>query len=185
MSDAATRYATVADGFQRRLESVPSDRWSSPSPCPDWSARDVATHVVDTTRGVLARLDGSEPATIGPDEDVVLAWKSTRAEVESALADQARAGTTISGGLGEQRWDELVATMLCADTLIHTWDLAVATGQDDRLDPEAVSAATAFLTPNDEMLRRPGGFGPKLEPPADADEQARLLAFVGRQVDRR
>jgi hypothetical protein len=31
------------------------------------------------------------------------------------------------------------------------------------------------------MLRVPGGFGAKLEPPPGADEQTRFLAFVGRQ----
>ncbi|MGH3980561.1 MAG: hypothetical protein ACRDRZ_16435 [Pseudonocardiaceae bacterium] len=36
--------------------------------------------------------------------------------------------------------------------------------------------------PMDEMLRTPGVCGPKLDPPPGADEQARLLAFLGRAV---
>jgi hypothetical protein len=36
------------------------------------------------------------------------------------------------------------------------------------------------MRPNDEAIRRPGGFGPKLEPPAAADEQTAFLAFLGR-----
>jgi hypothetical protein len=34
----------------------------------------------------------------------------------------------------------------------------------------------------DEVMRRPGAFGPKVEPPADADAQTKLLTFLGRQV---
>jgi hypothetical protein len=31
-------------------------------------------------------------------------------------------------------------------------------------------------------MRGPGAFGPAIDPPADADEQTRLLAFLGRRV---
>jgi uncharacterized protein (TIGR03086 family) len=71
---------------------------------------------------------------------------------------------------------------LCTDTLIHTWDLARATGQDEALDEEGVTKAMEFLTPIDEAIRRPGGFGTKVEPRPDADAQTRLLNFSGRVV---
>ena len=32
------------------------------------------------------------------------------------------------------------------------------------------------------MMRVPGVFGPKVEAPAGADEQTRMLAFMGRSV---
>ncbi len=64
----------------------------------------------------------------------------------------------------------------------HTWDLARATGQDERLDPEGVSTALTFLVPIDEAIRRPGGFAAKIDPPAGADEQTRLLNFCGRSA---
>jgi hypothetical protein len=38
------------------------------------------------------------------------------------------------------------------------------------------------MVPVDEMLRRPGGFGPKIEPAAGADAQTRYLNFLGRDV---
>ena len=86
----------------------------------------------------------------------------------------------MSGVFGEQPFESLVGRLLCTDTLIHTWDLARATGQDDRLDERAVEKALEFLTPIDEAIRRPGGFAPKLSPPPGADVQARLIAFAGR-----
>jgi hypothetical protein len=34
----------------------------------------------------------------------------------------------------------------------------------------------------DAMIRQPGIFGPKLDPPPGADEQTQLLYFLGRQA---
>jgi hypothetical protein len=32
------------------------------------------------------------------------------------------------------------------------------------------------------LLRSPQAFGPEVEPPADADDQTKLLAFLGRRA---
>jgi hypothetical protein len=37
------------------------------------------------------------------------------------------------------------------------------------------------MEPIDEILRSSGQYGPRVEVPADADEQTRLIAFIGRQ----
>lgn len=181
MSEVADRYGRIADDFTARLASVPPGSWTSPSPCEGWTAHDVAKHVVDTHRRLLTRLSGGDPTPPDSDEDLPAAWAVESDAVRAALADPARAATEVKGMGGTQPFEELISGVLCADTLIHTWDLARATGQDDRLDAAAVASAYAFLTPNDEMLRSPGGMGPKIEPPAGADDQARLLCFVGRQ----
>lgn len=88
----------------------------------------------------------------------------------------------MSGAFREQPFSSLVG-LLCADTLIHTWDLARATGQDERLDAAAVADALGFLTPIDDAIRRPGGFGSKIEPPPGADEQTTFINFAGRATD--
>jgi uncharacterized protein (TIGR03086 family) len=63
---------------------------------------------------------------------------------------------------------------------MHTWDLARATGQDERLDPAECEALLTGMEPMDDVLRQSGQYGPKVEVPADADVQTRLLAFIGR-----
>lgn len=181
MSEIAERYSRIAAGFERRLLECPADRWDSPSPCTEWTARDVARHVVETHRRVMTLLDGGEARPLSPDEDLLQAWRSASSAVAAVLADDTRASTLVSGMLGEQPWEQLVSRLLCADTLVHTWDFARATGQDDRLDGAAVTAASDFLAPLDESIRVPGGFGPKLEAPEGADGQTTLLAFLGRR----
>jgi len=175
--DIAEHYNRVADGFSTALKGV--DDWSARTPCEDWDAGALARHVVDTTHRVLARLDGSEPPVLASDAPVVPAWEQARSLVDRALAEKGDQevdswGRTVPFG-------QLVDTLLCADTLLHTWDLARATGQDDTLDLSAVSKAHAFLTPMGEAMRRPGGFGPEKPVEADASAQDRLLAFAGRQ----
>jgi hypothetical protein len=46
--------------------------------------------------------------------------------VAEALDDEARASKLMSGMFGEETFASLVGRLVCADTLIHTWDLAQA-----------------------------------------------------------
>lgn len=181
MTEVAERYTRVAAALTARIEGCPPGAWTNPSPCPGWSASAVVRHVVDTHRRLLTRLTGGDPTPPDSDEDLPAAWRMESGAVRAALVDPERAATVVSGMAGEQPFEDLVGTLLCADTLIHTWDLARATGQDERLDRDAVQAARGFLEPNDEMLRRPGGFGPKVVALDGADAQTELLCFVGRQ----
>lgn len=182
MSEVSERYATIADGFTTRLEGVSLDQWSAPTPCTEWTARDLAGHVITTHRRVMAALDGTEPDPVNPDADLLREWASAKGAVGEALDDSSKATQTVGGVFGEQPFESLVGRLLCADTLIHTWDLARATGQREDLDPAAVVKATEFLTPIDDAIRGPGRFAAKIEPPPDAGEQTRLLNFSGRAV---
>lgn len=182
MSEVSERYGSIANGFTTRVEGAPATSWSARSPCPEWTARDVAAHVIGTHRRVIATLDGGEPAEVDLDGDLARQWRTASDAIVDALADESRATTLVSGMFSEQPFETLVGRLVCADTLIHTWDLARATGQDERLDPLAVAKATEFLGPIDEAIRRPGGFGPKIVPSPDADEQTKLLNFAGRAV---
>jgi uncharacterized protein (TIGR03086 family) len=72
--------------------------------------------------------------------------------------------------------------MFCiGDVLVHTWDLARATGQDETLDPDEVHGLYEGMLPIDDVLRQSGQYGARVEVPDDADEQTKLIAFTGRQ----
>ncbi len=141
MSEVSERYAAIGDGFTRRVGGVPPSHWDVPSPCADWTAREIVEHVVNTHARVLASLDGSDPVPVSGEDDLVSAWPRATNAVRGALQDPARAGVIVGGMFGEQPFESVVGRLLCADTLIHTWDLARATGQDESLDPGAVAKA--------------------------------------------
>jgi uncharacterized protein (TIGR03086 family) len=181
MTDISDRYERVAGGFTARLAGVDAERWGEQSPCTDWDARGVVTHVIRTHRAVLSRLDGGEPDEVDPDGDLAAQWADASGAVVAALEDPELAAFVVGGMFGEQSFESLVGRLVCSDTLVHTWDLARATGQDETLDPESVARSQEFLLPIDEAIRRPGGFAAKIEPDEGADEQTRFLNFCGRR----
>jgi uncharacterized protein (TIGR03086 family) len=67
------------------------------------------------------------------------------------------------------------------DVLIHTCDLARATGQDEPLDPALVDACTAMFLPDMPIRGRAAEIvGPPVEVGAEASPHDRLLAAMGR-----
>jgi uncharacterized protein (TIGR03086 family) len=177
--DNTEHYARVADDFARVLGGVTD--WSASSPCPEWNAHQLAAHVVDTHRRILSRLDGAEPPVLADDADVPKEWTAVRADVEKAMTEQG--DTPVDAFTGKQPFADFVGSLLCADTLVHTWDLARASKQDDSLDLTAVSKAQAFLQPMGDMMRSPGGFGEEVAVPEGASAQDRLVAFCGRNPE--
>jgi uncharacterized protein (TIGR03086 family) len=190
VSEVSDRYGRIVDGFGSRLARVGSDQWDDPTPCTEWNVRALVEHVIETQLRVVSMvagsiagsIPGSAPSEDEPVSDAAARWGAATERVCASLADPERASATVGGSFGEQSFESLVSRLLCADALFHTWDLARATGQDEHLDPRAVAKAMEFLEPLDEAIRRPGGFGAKLESPPDADRQTQLLQFGGRAV---
>jgi uncharacterized protein (TIGR03086 family) len=83
---------------------------------------------------------------------------------------------------GRSTFEESGDRFLSGDVVIHSWDMARATGGDERLDPDEVKKIGEALAPMDEAMRSPNAFGPKLDPPEGADAQTRFLAFLGRKA---
>lgn len=182
VSETVDRYRRVMAGFTSRVNGVTPAQWSSATPCPDWTVRDLVAHVIGVQRGVVARLDEAQSVEADRNSDLQAQWLDASRAVTEALADEGRASKVVGGMFGEQSFESLVGRMVCADLLAHTWDLARATGQDETLDPAAVSSAREFLAPLDDKIRAPGGFAAKIEPSADVDDQTRFLNFCGRAV---
>lgn len=182
MTEISERYRRLADAFADKVAAVPDDRWSSPSPCPDWTARDVVRHVVHT-QGMFLGFVGRELGDIpSVDDDPLGAWNAARAVVLAGLEDPARAAEEFQGMSGPSRFDAAVDRFLSFDLVVHGWDLARAAGLDERIDPADVDDVRRAAEGFGDAMRSPGAFGPAVEPPRDADEQARVLAFLGRQV---
>jgi uncharacterized protein (TIGR03086 family) len=182
MSEATDRFELVAAGFDQRVRGVPGGQWDAQSPCDEWKARDVVAHVVGNYRSTAAQATGGESTPMGPDEDPAQAWTDAYDHMQALVKDPARLATTINGPFGPTPFEQVVGGLVAMDTHIHTWDLARAVGGDERLDTDVVRYIRGLLEPMDERIRQPGIFGPKLMPPADADEQTQLLYFLGRRA---
>ena len=174
-------YRAYAAGFNRRVEAVPADRWEAQSPCEDWKARDVVRHVVDTSSMFLGFI-GEQLNAPSADDDPVKAWHAARDAIQSALDNPETAQREYQGMFGTQTFEQGVGRFLGPDLIVHTWDLARATGGDEQLDEEACRALLREWSPLDEAMRQPGGFSAKVDPPQADDPQTQLLNFAGRRV---
>lgn len=186
MSEISDRYRRLSDAFAATIAAVPDDAWQAQTPCEEWKAVDVVRHVVDTQGMFLGFVGRSLPEDVpSVDDDPAAAFEAARSSVLADLEDAGRASEEFDGMLGRQRFDEAVDRFLNADLVVHRWDLGAATGQDVRLDEADISRIDEGLNSNPEIvakMRGPGAFGPEVEPPPDADAQARFLAFLGRRV---
>ncbi|MEX5719999.1 TIGR03086 family metal-binding protein [Geodermatophilus maliterrae] len=181
MTETAQRWRRLADDFARRVDGVPPDRWDDPAPCAGWVARDVVRHLVDWMPALyLGAVDLPRPDGPSVDDDPAGAWRAADGAIRAALENAGTARRPTRTRAGEMPLEDLVAMTGLMDLLVHAWDLARATGQDETLDPAEVSAFLAGIEPWDAALRSSGYFGPRVPVPDDADEQTRLLAFTGR-----
>ena len=120
----------------------------------------------------------------GVDDDPVAAWRTMSDGVQALLDDPASADTTLRNPhIGEVPLPEAVSRFFTADVFMHTWDLARATGQDDRLDPAVTGPVVEGMEQMEEVLRSSGQFGVRVPVGDDADAQTRLLGFIGRDPD--
>ena len=72
--------------------------------------------------------------------------------------------------------------MNLVDTLTHGWDIAIATGQNSELPPDAAAAAlTSARVIVTEQFRAFAGFAPAAQTDEGASPTDQLIAFVGRK----
>lgn len=183
MSDISDRYRRVAGRFTERVEEAPDGAWDRPAPCEGWVARDVVRHLVEWVPAFFDAAGGPTlPAGPSVDDDPAGAWRTMSDGIQSLLEDPEASALLIEHPrAGTHRFDDAVAMFVLGDVVVHTWDLARATGLDETLDAGVVHDMLVGMEPLDDMLRASGQYGPRVQVGADADEQTRLIAFTGRQ----
>jgi uncharacterized protein (TIGR03086 family) len=183
----AARYTRRSDAFAATVAAVADGDWSRPSPCADWDARDVVRHVVDM-HAVMLRPYGRPPRPApSVDDDPAAALRAARADVQELLDDPVLAAQPTESPAGTMPGAEMVDRVVSEDLVVHRWDLARATGQDDAIDPGELARMWPGLQEIPDVMRVPGAFGPGIvvfgpavEVPPDAPLQDRALGLLGR-----
>ena len=178
----ADEHRAIAAAFTERVRGVAPEQWDAPTPVADWQARDVVRHLVDWFPSLLEAGTGIVlPPGPSADDDPVAAWEHHAAAVQEVLDDPASTDVTFTHPhIPAMPLPRMVSQFYTADVFMHTWDLARATGQDDRLDAARCAEMFAGMEPLDKMLRSSGQYGPRVAVPDDADAQTRLLGLIGR-----
>jgi uncharacterized protein (TIGR03086 family) len=182
MSEISERYRRVAGQFTQRVDAVPPGAWDNPSPCEGWVARDIVRHLTEWVPAFFCDQWGLEaPGGPSVDDDPAGAWKALDATLQAALDDPAVADDVRDNHMGRSSFATTLDMICTPDVLAHTWDLARATGLDETLDAEEVHRFVLGMEPHDAAMRSSGHYGARVPVPDDADEQTRMLAFLGRR----
>jgi len=171
------RHRRACDGFARVAHSVAADGWTAPTPCTEWNASDLVEHVIGFHEFLLLRPLGVRAER--PRDDPAARWDATTRALFAALQTDGaldRATELPGGGHSSPR---LMLGALTTDVLVHTWDLAVATGVPPRLDAELVDDALVEAT-STGLNREAAMIGPEVGVAADASAIDKLVAFYGR-----
>jgi len=162
------------------MSGVSPETLSDATPCSDWNVQQLIDHMVGGADYLQAALAGEPPParTSRTVED----YRRGLERLRTDLRDPGALERTCMSPLGFE-WPvghAVAGTFM--DALIHTWDLATATGQDATLEPELVAACIAMFLPDmPERGRASGLVGPAVPVRVDASPQDRLLAAMGRR----
>ena len=184
--DLNTLYHRTVESWADRVNAVRADQWDGPTPCREWSVRDLTNHVTGEDLWTTPLMRGSTIEDVGDrldgdllGDDPIQASLDAAREAIRTVAETLPAGGTVHLSYGEEQMDEYVH-QLAADHLVHGWDLAAATGGDLRLDPALVHEVATWFADREEVYRSVGAIGPRTG--TFEDPQQDLLAGFGRDL---
>lgn len=156
----------------------PTD-YSRPTPCADWDVRALLSHLIGAVAGFPVMLRGEQPnwsADLLGDDPVA----SFRQVVEENLRAWAAPGA-VDKPTSFMPSMPLIALNLC-DAVVHTWDLATATGQAHGIADEVIELTyNIWKQAPLDLSRKAGAFGPEVAVPESAPTMDRLVGLLGRR----
>jgi uncharacterized protein (TIGR03086 family) len=188
--DSVEMLQRAVDDAGRLVDSVGPEELANPTPCSEWTVRDLINHV---TGGATLFAISAEQGSVPDDElgrlmtgdnlgaDYKGAFKTATARAMAAFQQPGILEKSVKLPFGEMPAG-VALNIAVFDVTTHAVDLARATGKTLD-DPDLLDAALAM---GKEMIgpemRQPGVFGPEQPAPSGASAEDKLLAFAGRQI---
>lgn len=189
--DPITALATSIHEFESRLRQVGDNQWDLPTPCSEWTVRDLVNHMLLGTRMTVELLGGaSKDEVISRLGDDLMADNDDPVASFVDLAEEMRKGFSADGGLDgivDHPMGQIPRTTFIGfrilDNATHAWDLARATGAPETLDVDLVQRMWDDIQPMAGGLGDLGIFGDSASGTVgdDAPLQVRFLDLVGRR----
>ena len=163
---------------------------SNPTPCAEWSAVELARHLIAVLDRAAAGPTDEDIDSMPLLADVELADLVTEAQASAERVHANWAGSEAMEMLIAVPWGSfpgaVVIGVYAGETLVHVWDLAAAIGVTlDWPDADAqthleMSKLGIPESPRDEFMP----FDPVVRPADDAPAIEHLVGWQGREVDR-
>lgn len=162
--------ATGLDQAVSLLAGISPEQLDRPTPCADWTVRDLADHLANTAAQIAVMARGEQPD-----------WSSLADHHDDPAAVLRQAGDEILKAF--ETGSSAPEGMVAAELSVHSWDLATALGRDTgELDPAFAEAGHAFMKAELTDEGRGDAFGPEQSAPEGANAYERIAAFAGRSV---
>ncbi|ANY24861.1 MULTISPECIES: TIGR03086 family metal-binding protein [Gordonia] len=167
------------------LDGVSDDQLDSPTPCDEFDVRTLSAHLVAVAERAAALAEGVDIRTMASIAEQFDA-RTYAAFIDQALdswSDDAKLSAMVQVPWGEVPGAGALWGYV-SETLVHGWDLAVATGRPPEADAElaetTLGVARQFIP---AAIRTDPGvpFGPVVEPRPEAGPTERLANWTGRQ----
>ena len=172
MPDLIRYLTTTLDRAYEVLGSIGVDQWDLPTPCAEWSVRQLAGHVLVDLDNFRLRAEGGTPD-----------WQRAPLPVDDHGAERFRAEADALIAAWQQHPPgpgAPLAGQTISEFTIHTWDLARATGQDPGIASEPAEFAAAWMGKALKPEYRGSASGAERSAVPDALACERLVAISGR-----
>src|SRR3954454_20299928 len=186
MTSPLDRLAAAVPLTGRLVDALEGGQWELPTPCPEWTVRDVVNHLVLGHRRFAAAITGGTPPV--PSDDLLGSdpgsayWSSAEAMLAAFRSEGAleRPVTIPAGTLP----GSVACELRVVEALVHGWDLARATGRPLEFPAGLleVSIPSSRVPAGPFPADRPP-FGPSQPVADDAPPLDRLAALLGRSLD--
>lgn len=169
------------------LLGIDDDELTAPTPCPDWTVAALIDHLMGLSVAFTqaARKRPDTPAPVPAAHHLTHHWRSRLPvlleELVTAWRDPAAwTGTAQAGGVTMPA--TALGTVAMNELVMHSWDLARATGQEYATDPRILEVLIEFLSQG-PAEGSPGTFGPVLAVPSEPTLLDQALSLAGRRSD--
>jgi uncharacterized protein (TIGR03086 family) len=163
--------AQALDQAEQALGTVDDDNLDNPTPCSDWTVRQLADHVAAGPARFVQMAKGEEVDWSAAPDVAAGEWRTTfRSGADELLA--------AMRGLPEDQ--QAQAGFQVAEYALHSWDLVRGTGASMDLDDSIAETGLAAMQGGLTDENRQGAFGSEVPVPDDASAYEKLAAFSGR-----
>ena len=168
------------------IEKIDPSQFGAPTPCAEFDVKALLNHVIGGNYRFVAIARGEHGAAVPATgdfvtDDAVAPYRESAVALSKAWADPAVLEHTVHLPFGDFPGEFALGIHL-VEAVVHSWDLAKATGQRTELDPDLCEAAWQRSKDIDESFRGPGRpFRPAIVAPPDPTATAKLMTWLGRQ----
>ena len=179
MAAAAAETINIVNG-------VRPEQFGDSTPCDEWDVRTLLNHII------LWTAYSSEQRARGGSVAEDLMNKDFAANPGFAADYAAQANKALDAWADPAAWERDlgvmgsatpsadIAALLIAESVLHGWDLAVATGQRYQCDDATAVAVLDVVREQGELFRQYKGFADPVKVPDDASAFEKALAESGR-----